>query len=102
MVDFIKHAMPFHLAQELDPKMDEIKKRVTRAFLMVDIHARQVEIMSSGAVVAVCLIQVIFRKRENENAFFEIRSFQPRLTILRFMDSEIRCSPVAFVWSQQT
>ena len=53
--------MPYHVAQELD-SMDgddeERKLKLLRAFLMADIHARKVGITSSGAAVALCLVQV--------------------------------------------
>lgn len=61
MVDFIQHAMPFHVAQELDTMEgdeEERKMKILRAFLMADIHARKVGIISSGAAVAICLVQV--------------------------------------------
>lgn len=61
MVDFIQHAMPFHVAQELDTMEgdEETRKlKVLRAFLMADIHARKVGITSSGAAVALCLVKV--------------------------------------------
>ena len=61
MVDFIQHAMPFHVAQELDTLDDEDedahKLKLLRAFLMADIHARKLNITSSGAAVAVALVQ---------------------------------------------
>ena len=66
MVDFVVHAMPFHTAQELDSMEgdEETRKRkVLRAFLMADIHARSVGITSSGAAVALCLVQVCMHPR---------------------------------------
>jgi serine/threonine protein phosphatase PrpC len=59
-VEFVQHAMPFHMAQELDTMEgdEETRKlKVLRAFLMTDIYARKVGILSSGAAVAVALVQ---------------------------------------------
>ena len=76
MVDFLEHAMPFHVAQELQDddtgsgmkddnnssssskEIPSMETRLERAFLMADLHARQVGITSSGATVAVCLVKV--------------------------------------------
>ena len=64
-VDFMQHALPFHVAHELDTmgnddcNDEETRKlKVLRAFLMADIHARQAGITSSGAAVALCLVHV--------------------------------------------
>ena len=117
MVDFLEHALPFHVAQELQQKEQQaeqqqqssrlpqkqqqqqqqkqnlednndsnnnnnnrnkmngiqqgsedvecdgcsppnIETRLERAFLMADLHARQVGIKTSGATVAICLVKV--------------------------------------------
>ena len=66
MVEFLRHALPFHVAQELDPNSGKEDfcttfRQLVRAFLMTDIHARQVGLQSSGAAVAVCLVQPLVR-----------------------------------------
>ena len=111
MVDFLEHALPFHVAQELQQQKEQqaeqqqeqqssrlpqkqqqqqkqnlednnnrnkmngiqegsedvecdgcsppsIETRLERAFLMADLHARQVGIKTSGATVAICLVKV--------------------------------------------
>jgi hypothetical protein len=60
MVDFLHHGLSFHLAREFNYKDDDadIKVRIERAFLMTDIHARKIGVMSSGSTVALCLIKV--------------------------------------------
>lgn len=60
-MDFLAHALPFHVAQEfdtMDGDMETRKMKIVRAFLMADIHATQVGITSSGAAVVLCLVQV--------------------------------------------
>ncbi|KAL7579622.1 hypothetical protein ACA910_007986 [Epithemia clementina (nom. ined.)] len=80
MVDFLEHAMPFHVAQELEDDDDSpliiidnndnknitkkqalpsMETRLERAFLMADLHARQVGITASGATVAICLVKPV-------------------------------------------
>lgn len=62
-VEFAQHALPFHIAQELtsmEGDGDARRKSILRAVLMADIHARQVGITSSGAAVALCLVEVGF------------------------------------------
>ena len=64
--------MPFHVAQELDTMEgdEETRKmKILRAFLMADIHARKVGIISSGAAVVICLIQVRWGKGERVIAY---------------------------------
>lgn len=82
MVEFLKHGMHYHVAQEMraaaaavedkddttaTPKNDTARTRMMMmmqpavlecAFLMADIHAQLAGIQSSGATVAVCLIRV--------------------------------------------
>ena len=63
MVDFLEHGLSYHVAQELndDSSSDDeigIHTRLERAFLMADIHARQLGVMASGATAAVCLVSV--------------------------------------------
>ena len=94
MVDFLEHAMPFHVAQELENETDRGKDEVDtsspasadasaetndatsshavsmetcmeRAFLMADLHGRQCGIMASGATVAICLVKVRYGYRNN-------------------------------------
>jgi len=60
MVDFLEHAMPFHVAQELEAAGAEdvpMETRMERAFLMADIHGRHAGITASGATVALCLVK---------------------------------------------
>ena len=78
MVDFIQHALPFHVAQELDTlegEEEDRKQKVLRAFLMADIHARQVGILSSGAAVALCLIQVCNTAQKGVNPLYVLALF---------------------------
>jgi hypothetical protein len=81
MVDFLRHALEYHVARELRaaaasqathaaaaaaPHLHSTSTTTTRrqclalenAFLLADIHAHAVGIHSSGATVAVCLLQV--------------------------------------------
>jgi hypothetical protein len=64
MVDYLRHGMHYHIAQELagcdndDGTVVSMPTRLERAFLTADIHAKQAGISSSGATVAVCLIKV--------------------------------------------
>ena len=61
MVEYLEHGLSFHIAQELSYKDDAtILERLERAFLMADIHSRQLGVTTSGATVAVCLVQVSF------------------------------------------
>ena len=79
MVEYLEHGLLFHIAHELkhrgheshDQKNNEnddhddeatILERLERAFLMADIHSNQLGITTSGATVAVCLVQVSERK----------------------------------------
>jgi serine/threonine protein phosphatase PrpC len=59
MVDFLEHGMAYHVAQELTDQTDDapITTRLERAFLMADIHSKHAGITTSGATVAVCLVQ---------------------------------------------
>jgi serine/threonine protein phosphatase PrpC len=78
MADFLRHAMAFHVAEEMEygqqlqqqqqqqhnneddakdkKKDDNLMRQLGRAFLAADVHAKQVGIATSGATVAVCLI----------------------------------------------
>ncbi len=59
MVDYLEHGLSYHVAQELQFQDDaSIPERLERAFLMADIHSKQLGITTSGATVAICLIQV--------------------------------------------
>jgi hypothetical protein len=60
MVEYLEHGLSFHVAQELKCQEDDatILERLERAFLMADIHSKQLGITTSGATVAVCLVQV--------------------------------------------
>jgi glucokinase len=84
MVDFLRHALEYHVARELraaatasaaaasasDPTTTTYPTSTTtttstmrrlaleNAFLLADIHAQAVGIHSSGATAAVCLLQV--------------------------------------------
>lgn len=60
MVEYLEHGLSFHVAQELKCHEDDatILERLERAFLMADIHSKQLGITTSGATVAVCLVQV--------------------------------------------
>jgi hypothetical protein len=74
MVDFLRHALEYHVARELRAAASAsaviaptstapsttTRRRLAleNAFLLADIHAQAVGIHSSGATVAVCLIQV--------------------------------------------
>jgi serine/threonine protein phosphatase PrpC len=75
MADFLRHAMAFHVAEEMEygrqmqqqennnkdnakdkKKDDDLMRQLGRAFLAADVHAKQAGIATSGATVAVCLI----------------------------------------------
>ena len=59
MVDYLEHGLCYHVAQELQCQDDaSILERLERAFLMADIHSKQLGITTSGATVAICLIKV--------------------------------------------
>ena len=59
MVDYLEHGLSYHVAQELSAPDDAtIATRLERAFLMADIHSRQLGITISGATVAICLVKV--------------------------------------------
>ncbi len=81
MVEYLEHGLLFHIAHELKHRGNEshdknnekgqgqarhedddddatILERLERAFLMADIHSNQLGITTSGATVAVCLVQV--------------------------------------------
>jgi hypothetical protein len=77
MVEYLEHGLLFHIAHELKHQEREshnnsndsqakhdndddatILERLERAFLMADIHSNQLGITTSGATVAVCLVQV--------------------------------------------
>ena len=99
LVEFIQHAMPFHVAQELDTMdgdEEARKMKVLRAFLMADIHARQVGITSSGAAVAICLVQVFIV--DFRTHCFLTRFHQPLFSIL--LTSEHHYTHIAFDSSQ--
>ena len=59
MVDYLEHGLCYHVAQELQCQDDaSILERLERAFLMADIHSKQLGITTSGATVAICLVKV--------------------------------------------
>ena len=75
MVTFLRDGLIHHVAYELTVEdddndaenrntnaskdsFDDMRRRLERAFLVTDIHARQSGILSSGSTVALCLIKV--------------------------------------------
>ena len=59
MVEYLEHGLQYHVAQELQHQDDaSIPLRLERAFLMADIHSKQLGVTMSGATVAVCLVTV--------------------------------------------
>jgi serine/threonine protein phosphatase PrpC len=76
MVDFLQHAMAFHVAEEMDHGQrtqkddndddDTLERQLGRAFLAVDVHAKEVGIATSGATVAVCLIEEQHGEKEDD------------------------------------
>lgn len=64
MVDFLRHGLSHHVAEEWFDGDDAVPRplRLERAFLMADLHARHLGVSTSGAAVAVCLIE-----KENNN-----------------------------------
>jgi serine/threonine protein phosphatase PrpC len=77
MVDFLQHAMAFHVAEEMDHGQltktddhdddDTLERQLGRAFLAVDVHAKEVGIATSGATVAVCLIEEQHGEKEYDD-----------------------------------
>jgi len=64
MVDYLEHGLNYHVAQELHCEDDaSVEQRLERAFLMADIHSKQLGVSTSGATVAICLI----KKSRNSN-----------------------------------
>eukprot|EP00934_Nitzschia_sp_Nitz4_P004749 Nitzschia sp. Nitz4//scaffold328_size19456//7898//9144//NITZ4_008720-RA/size19456-processed-gene-0.21-mRNA-1//-1//CDS//3329547971//4739//frame0 len=64
MVEYLEHGLSFHVAQELQVDDDAtISERLERAFLMADIHSKQLGVKTSGATVAVCLVKKPRRSR---------------------------------------
>ena len=60
-VDFLEEALHGNIAQELN--MDDntsIHNKLERAFLITDAESKMSGIQTSGATVAICLIQVSF------------------------------------------
>lgn len=61
MVEYLEHGLSYHVAQELQCQDDaSMTERLERAFLMADIHSRQLGVTMSGATVAICLVKVCF------------------------------------------
>lgn len=59
MVEYLEHGLCYHVAQELRCDDDAtILERLERAFLMADIHSKQLGVSTSGSTVAICLIKV--------------------------------------------
>lgn len=59
MVEYLEHGLSYHVAQELKCQDDaSMATRLERAFLMADIHSRQMGVTMSGSTVAICLVQV--------------------------------------------
>lgn len=59
-MDYLEHGLIHHIAQEMNETGVDIETKMTRAFLMADIHSYQAGVHSSGAAVAVCLVKVSF------------------------------------------
>lgn len=58
MVEFLKHALEFHVAQEMQVHDGaSLEEQITRAFLITDAHAQSIGITTSGATVALLLIR---------------------------------------------
>jgi hypothetical protein len=63
MVEYLEHGLSYHVAQELKCQDDAaMATRLERAFMMADIHSRQLEVTMSGATVAVCLVKVRYAR----------------------------------------
>ena len=93
MVEYLEHGLLFHIAHELKHRRHEshdknnenddyddeatILERLERAFLMADIHSNQLGITTSGATVAVCLVQVSKRKEGRYICFTRTLSHPP-------------------------
>ena len=58
IVDYLEHGLSYHVAQELKETDVDMETKLTRAFLMADIHSHQAGVHTSGAAVALCLIKV--------------------------------------------
>jgi hypothetical protein len=59
MVEYLEHGLSYHVAQELQCQDGaSMAERLERAFLMADIHSKQLGVTMSGATVAICLVKV--------------------------------------------
>jgi len=59
MVEYLEHGLSYHVAQELQCDDNAtVLERLERAFLMADIHSKQLGVTTSGATVAICLVKV--------------------------------------------
>ena len=59
MVEYLEDGLSYHVAQELAHGDNaSMTTRLERAFLMADIHSKQLGVTMSGATVAMCLVQV--------------------------------------------
>jgi len=60
IVDFLDDYLEENVARELKLVDDDasVLQRIERAFLITDIQSRQANILTSGATVVVCLIEV--------------------------------------------
>jgi len=59
MVEYLEDGLQWHVAQELlCAGPESIAARLERAFLMADIHSKQLGVSVSGATVAMCLVKV--------------------------------------------
>jgi len=70
MVDFLEAGgLSYHVAQEwlLDDTSVSKKERLERAFLLADLHARHLGVSTSGATVALCLVErVVFAEGDDD------------------------------------
>mmetsp|Transcript_19826 Transcript_19826/g.48714 ORF Transcript_19826/g.48714 Transcript_19826/m.48714 type:complete len:300 (+) Transcript_19826:192-1091(+) len=69
MVEYLEEGLQWHVAQELRCTDDNatIATRLERAFLMADIHSKQLGVSMSGATVAMCLVKK-HSKEEDDSA----------------------------------
>lgn len=63
MADFLKYALSFHVAEELNANNGcSVHSQIGRAFLAADAHAKFIGIHTSGSTVALCLMEEVMNK----------------------------------------
>jgi len=71
MVDFLEHGLTYHVEQEVSccGKNNNRPLGLQRAFLLADLHAQQLGVATSGATVALCLIEPVQTNNDNSNDY---------------------------------